>query len=128
MLLTLPPRQACQHKKFWMYCLNGKNQSKYFGKILLDETTSWPFCPDRPVNIKKFEGTHKRGKLPSHFHWNWACLESDCKIIVISIFTHEQHWIQVLSGLVIKKILRLPFGNQVEKYNRQMQIFSCQVA
>ena len=29
-------------------------------------------------------------------------------------------------GLEIKKILTSPFGNQLEKYGRQMQIFSCQ--
>ena len=29
-------------------------------------------------------------------------------------------------GLEIKKTLRSPFGNQLEKYSRQMQIFSRQ--
>ena len=29
-----------------------------------------------------------------------------------------------LPGLEIKKILRSPFGDQLEKYSRQMQIFS----
>ena len=28
------------------------------------------------------------------------------------------------TGLEIKKTLRSPFGNQLEKYSRQMQIFS----
>ena len=28
------------------------------------------------------------------------------------------------AGLEIKKILRSPFGDQLEKYSRQMQIFS----
>ena len=31
-----------------------------------------------------------------------------------------------ITGLEIKKILRAPFGNQLEKYSRQMQIFSRQ--
>ena len=31
-----------------------------------------------------------------------------------------------ISGLEIKKILRSPFGDQLEKYSHQMQIFSCQ--
>ena len=31
-----------------------------------------------------------------------------------------------LSGLEIKKILRSPFGDQLEKYSHQMQIFSRQ--
>ena len=30
------------------------------------------------------------------------------------------------AGLEIKKILRSPFGDQLEKYSRQMQIFSRQ--
>ena len=30
------------------------------------------------------------------------------------------------SGLEIKKILKLPFGDQLEKYSRQIQIFSRQ--
>ena len=30
-------------------------------------------------------------------------------------------------GLEIKKILWSPFGDQLEKYGRQMQIFSCQL-
>ena len=30
------------------------------------------------------------------------------------------------AGLKIKKILRLPCGDQLEKYSRQMQIFSRQ--
>ena len=30
------------------------------------------------------------------------------------------------AGLKIKKILRLPFGNQLEKYSNQMQIFTRQ--
>ena len=30
------------------------------------------------------------------------------------------------AGLQIKKILRSPFGDQLEKYSRQMQIFSRQ--
>ena len=30
------------------------------------------------------------------------------------------------AGLEIKKILRSPFGDQLEKYSRQMQIFSHQ--
>ena len=29
-------------------------------------------------------------------------------------------------GLRVKKILRLPFGDQLEKCSQQMQIFSCQ--
>ena len=29
-------------------------------------------------------------------------------------------------GLKVKKILRFPFGDQLEKYSQQMQIFSCQ--
>ena len=29
-------------------------------------------------------------------------------------------------GLKVKKILRLPFDDQLEKYSQQMQIFSCQ--
>ena len=32
----------------------------------------------------------------------------------------------IITGLEIKKILWLPFGNQLEKYSRQMQIFSRQ--
>ena len=31
-----------------------------------------------------------------------------------------------LTGLEIKKIVRSPFGDQLEKYSRHMQIFSCQ--
>ena len=30
------------------------------------------------------------------------------------------------AGLEIKKIIRSPFGDQVEKYSRQLQIFSRQ--
>ena len=32
----------------------------------------------------------------------------------------------VLTGLEIKKILRSPFGDKLEKYSRQVQIFICQ--
>ena len=46
----------------------------------------------------------------------------------------QQYWIlqnyygrkDVTSGLEIKKIARLPFGDQLEKYSRQKQIFSPQ--
>ena len=35
-------------------------------------------------------------------------------------------WMLATTGLKIKKILRSPFGDQLEKYSRQMQIFSRQ--
>ena len=36
-------------------------------------------------------------------------------------------WVQILTaGLEIKNILRSPFGDQLEKYSRQMQTFSHQ--
>ena len=31
--------------------------------------------------------------------------------------------LEIFTGLEIKKILRSPFGDQLEKYSRQMQIF-----
>ena len=50
--------------------------------------------------------------------WTWA-LKHD--FISLELFFQT---IADDTGLEIKKNVRLPFGNQLEKYSRQMQIFS----
>ena len=65
----------------------------------------------------------------------WAGGEMLIDIGMICWFVNEVHedlgmtspvWTSSNAGLEIKKILRSPFGNQLEKYSRQMQIFSRQ--
>ena len=68
----------------------------------------------------------------------WHCLtrkSPQVNNIIMRLFYHPDlgsdassvwNFCSHFSGLKIKKILRSPFGDQLEKYNHQMQIFSCQ--
>ena len=49
--------------------------------------------------------------------WNFKHIKTHC-------FSSKKY--KKSTGLEIKKILRLPFGDQLEKYSRQMQMFSRQ--
>ena len=67
----------------------------------------------------------------------WHCLtrkSPQVNNIIMRLFYHPDlgsdassawNFCSHFSGLEIKKILRSPFGDQLEKYNHQMQIFSC---
>ena len=44
-------------------------------------------------------------------------------VILLKLWGHLHVIFLVWTGLKIKKILRLSFGDQLEKYSRQMQIF-----
>ena len=47
-------------------------------------------------------------------------------VILLKFWGHLHVILLVWTGLEIKRILRLSFGDQLEKYNHQMQIFSHQ--
>ena len=67
------------------------------------------------------------------FHWKDKCEKPNKSFLVsmdvMSLDTNIQQnkgILKLSAGLEIKKILRSPFGEQLEKYSRQMQIFSRQ--
>ena len=47
-------------------------------------------------------------------------------VILLKFWGHLHVILLVWTGLEIKKILRLSFGDQLEKYSHQMQMFSHQ--
>ena len=90
----------------------------------------WKFASSNQKPLIKFQ-LQKYNRI-----WHYLTRKSlQVNNIIMRLFYHPDlgsdassvwNFCSHFSGLEIKKILRSPFGDQLEKYNHQMQIFSCQ--